>query len=655
MNLNRLSVKFAIAAFLFLVSMLIVCAYLVSAGLRRSQVKANFLLEGGLVDTNRWALVEMAGAQADLLSRITGEVSDGAALSEHAGRLHPTEGSLAFLVDREGQVVGEPPAAISVTGGAPALNMDPAGLAGAVRPGEQGFSVSGAGSQAVFLAFAPVAGTPWSLALAVPAADLAGRNRSLVNEIWFDAEATLRSTMLVMVLFLLAALAATQFLIHRTVTQPVNALVGGVQAVAAGRLDVQVPVRGQDELGLLANSFNGMAAELRRRNAELVSANRELRNANTALKKSEELYRTLARRFPNGAVLLFDPHLQVTLLDGAGLEDLGLVKEDLEGRSCWNIFLPEIGESLLPRFQAALAARSDALEIQYSGRVYQVFIQPARNDQGVIFAGMAIFQDITERARARQLLEQRVAESTREITELYRQAEQRSRELEVLYTQAAQAATLEERQRLARELHDSLTQSLYSLMLMAEAGRRFSVAGNPGGAAQLLQRLVETSQQALKEMRLLVYELRPLALQKVGLFTALQQRLDTVEKRAGMRTRLQIEDAPPLAAELEEELYRIAQEALNNSLKHAAAASVTVQAACVGDLLVLEIADDGRGFAPEEVTGGIGLSSMRERAERIGARLAVQSLPGEGTRVQVACPLVHPRGEAISGGDTTRR
>jgi len=211
----------------------------------------------------------------------------------------------------------------------------------------------------------------------------------------------------------------------------------------------------------------------------------------------------------------------------------------------------------------------------------------------------------------------------------------------VLLAEAQARAALEERQRLARELHDSVTQSLYSLTLLAEAARRLAGAGDLEQVRALLGRLGETALQSLKEMRLLVYELRPLPLEKQGLAGALQQRLDAVEKRAGIKARLVVEGRLDLPARLEEELYRLVQEALNNALKHAAATSTQVLIRRNGAALELEVADNGRGFDLEAAGdgGGMGMVTMRERAQRLGADLAIDSAPGRGTGVRVRVPI----------------
>jgi signal transduction histidine kinase len=210
-----------------------------------------------------------------------------------------------------------------------------------------------------------------------------------------------------------------------------------------------------------------------------------------------------------------------------------------------------------------------------------------------------------------------------------------------LHEQVREAAVMEERARLARELHDSVTQALFSMTLLAEAGQRLAGVGELERVQTYLGRLGETSQQSLKEMRLLIYELRPLALESEGLVGALQQRLDAVEARAGVKARLLVEGSDQVPAAIEEDLYRIAEQALNNALKHASAASVTARIRCYSEQVTLEVVDNGRGFDPEAARdrGGQGLVSMRERAANVGGKLAVLSSPGQGTTVRVVVPV----------------
>jgi signal transduction histidine kinase len=208
-----------------------------------------------------------------------------------------------------------------------------------------------------------------------------------------------------------------------------------------------------------------------------------------------------------------------------------------------------------------------------------------------------------------------------------------------LHERARQAAVLEERERLARELHDSVTQSLYAVSLHAEAATRALADGAVEPAASNLSDIGETVQEALGEMRLLLFELRPPLLEEHGLVGALQTRLRAVESRAGLSAEIEGEDDLRLRPETERELYRVAQEALNNVLKHAHAGHVTVRLDTRDGRAALEVADDGVGFEPALRGGdGFGLPGMRERVERLGGSLRVESAPGAGTRVRAEVP-----------------
>jgi signal transduction histidine kinase len=206
-----------------------------------------------------------------------------------------------------------------------------------------------------------------------------------------------------------------------------------------------------------------------------------------------------------------------------------------------------------------------------------------------------------------------------------------------LYKQARQLAILEERQRLGRELHDSVTQSLYGINLYSQAAADHLAVKNYDQVDKHLREIKETSQESLAEMRLLIYQLRQPMLEKEGLLTALQGRLSAVEGRAGLKTNLKAELIARLPFEVEEGLYHIAQEALNNILKHAHAKSVTVLLHQHGQVATLEIIDDGIGFdvAHARQEGKMGLSDMEDHATEIGGTLTIDSKPGQGTRIKV--------------------
>ena len=204
-----------------------------------------------------------------------------------------------------------------------------------------------------------------------------------------------------------------------------------------------------------------------------------------------------------------------------------------------------------------------------------------------------------------------------------------------LYREAGVVAVHEERNRLARDLHDSVIQSLYSLTLHSEASVRHANAGDLEQVKARLGQMGESALQALKEMRLLVYQLRPPLLEDEGLIGALQHRLDAVEKRSGVKTRLILDREYRLPANIENALFPVAIEALNNAIKHANASIVEMRINTVDGGIELTVRDNGRGFAVAErsAQGGVGLASMSERLSDIGGRLSVKSVVGEGTTV----------------------
>ncbi len=202
-------------------------------------------------------------------------------------------------------------------------------------------------------------------------------------------------------------------------------------------------------------------------------------------------------------------------------------------------------------------------------------------------------------------------------------------------------AIQDERQRLSRDLHDSVTQALYGITLHAHAATRLMSLGDTSTSGKYLSELERIAQEAFEEMRLLVFDLRPSSLDQEGLPAALQARLEAVEGRINLQTKLIVEGVTRLPPFIEQALYRISQEALNNALKHAHAQGITVVLRQEHSCVRLEIIDDGIGFdvARAYETGGWGLRGIDERAGQIGGRLALLSEPGSGTRLQVVVPL----------------
>jgi signal transduction histidine kinase len=210
-----------------------------------------------------------------------------------------------------------------------------------------------------------------------------------------------------------------------------------------------------------------------------------------------------------------------------------------------------------------------------------------------------------------------------------------------LYEQTREYAVVEERNRLARELHDSVTQSLFSVTLLSEAALNL-LDRDPSKARERLERANELAQGALAEMRALIFQLRPVTLQEEGLLSALKKHLNALHSRHGRLVQLQVVGtARRLPAPVEDATFRIVQEALNNVTKHSSAERATVTLEFRADCLHVLVADDGVGFDPAAPrrNGSLGMSSMLERAESVGGRLIVSSAPGQGTRVVADLPL----------------
>ncbi|MBN1135616.1 MAG: GAF domain-containing protein, partial [Anaerolineae bacterium] len=206
-----------------------------------------------------------------------------------------------------------------------------------------------------------------------------------------------------------------------------------------------------------------------------------------------------------------------------------------------------------------------------------------------------------------------------------------------LHTQAQEAAVAAERSRLARDLHDAVTQTLFSSSLIAEVLPRLWER-DPDEGRRRLAELRELTRGALAEMRTLLLELRPLALEEAHVGDLLRQLAESITGRARVPVTLEVEGECALETGVKIALYRIAQEALNNVAKHAGATAATMRLSCRPGQVELRVRDDGIGFDPAHLSpNSLGLGIMRERAEAIGAALAIDSQPGLGTQIKVLC------------------
>jgi signal transduction histidine kinase len=204
---------------------------------------------------------------------------------------------------------------------------------------------------------------------------------------------------------------------------------------------------------------------------------------------------------------------------------------------------------------------------------------------------------------------------------------ERSRELSIV----------EERNRLARDLHDSLVQKLFGVVLAAKSASTL-LERDAGDARAQVDRLGELAQDAISELRSLVFQLRPAAIETEGLAEALRKHVEVLRRVHSTELSLELSGTPRLRPGVDDHVFRIAQEALHNALRHARAGHIAVRLEENGEGLGLSVSDDGAGFDPDAAAlraRRLGLTSMEERARELGGRLSIESAPGAGTSVRL--------------------
>jgi len=237
-----------------------------------------------------------------------------------------------------------------------------------------------------------------------------------------------------------------------------------------------------------------------------------------------------------------------------------------------------------------------------------------------------------------RVLVRRLREADRQISKMERKEEMHNRIL---------AAQEDERKRIARDIHDGPAQCLANLTIKAQLCKRL-MDKNPDKLKDELNQLENTTQKSLKSIRNLISDLRPLTLDELGLLPTLREHIEKVEESASFKISLKVPKEESLPPQIENSLFYIIQEALNNIKKHARAKNVEVCLQRLDDKLIVTIEDDGKGFNQKEVEKNyarqrsLGLISMKERAEIIEGSLEISSGPGKGTKIKVTVPLVQP-------------
>lgn len=543
--------------------------------------------------------VPVFGRQDELMGVLVGMFQLGAtSISTFYGdivRLRVGRHGIAYLVDGMGQVIyhstasqiGEDfssePVVQQVLGNMALAETVAGEQIGAVRTRDRM-------NNEIVAGFAHVPGTDWGLVTETSWETLLGMGNIYQR--------------FLLLLFVLGIVTPALFVSIGTqrIIQPVIDMIGAAKKVASGDFAQTIVTNSGDEIDVLAAQFNRMSAQLRasytgleNRVAERTRVLSALIDIAAAVNRSLDLEETLTHSLEKTLQVLDIEAGGIYLLDDTGTElrlavhrgySVELV-EQMDHLALGEGFNGFVIQRCCPLVVDDIAtdARLARLAVSEAGvhSLVSVPLYSKEKPMGTLFATTYASRKFSD-------------EDINLLTSIGYQVGV-AIENALLYGQAQQLAALEERSRLARELHDSVTQALYSQILLVEGWKQMVHNGDLTDLAEPLQELGDVTKQALKEMRLLVYELRPFDLEKEGLVGALHKRLNAVEKRAGIEARLMTEGIlVDLPRNLEENLYRIAQEALANALKHADADHVIVRLASNNQKVTLEITDDGCGF-----------------------------------------------------------
>jgi signal transduction histidine kinase len=425
----------------------------------------------------------------------------------------------------------------------------------------------------------------------------------------------------------------------RRITRPIAELTRVAREVAGGNFSQAIDVHTGDELETLAEQFNSMAAQLQASYAHLeqrvADRTRELATLNAVaavVSRSldlEEIMDAALRKtldsmaMEAGAAFRLEGGDTLSLMAHAGLSDSFLQQVTVLPLR-HSLAAQALGE-VAPVVRAVSSYPPGALKaaLQEEGLQSVISVPLVAKEEMLGVLNLATRQPRGISPEERSLLAS-IGQQTGVAVENAR-----------LYVQAEASAAAAERTRLARELHDAVSQTLFSASMIADVLPRLWER-DPEEAQRRLDTLRRLTRGAMAEMRTLLWELRPSALLNADMDELLDQLSKAVASRAQVEIQLDIERVPWLPPEVKLALYRIAQEALNNVVKHASADCVVVSLRVGGEAVELRICDDGRGFDPDDVRQGhFGLGNMAERAEAVGGLLRVESAVGQGTTVAV--------------------
>lgn len=593
----------------------------------------------------------------------------------------------AFLVDDGGRVVAAPdqalqdfvlPAGPVARGGDVNLNLRQSGsgdvremvpdLISGDRAGVRELTLSGARK---YLAFAPLTDTGWTLVLVEPTADVMHTTEQVAADVE-HARTDLRFKLQVIFLLLLVVVVVASLAAGTAVTNPLERLTQGVRALAGGQLKQPIALDSQDEIGELAREFNHMAEELTQLNAGL---ERKVLERTSELARKADQLRALNEASRQVAAVLEPDRLLGTLA--------GLVTDSFGYASTSIYLLDADGTGLTMRVRAGLAGEqpvppiqpADTADVPSPSQCGALIARAADTSQPVMTAEeMAVPIRLAERLLGVLHVESNSSRPLNEddvfaLSTLADQlavglanarlfAEERERRLE-----ARDLAIAEERNRMAREIHDTLAQGFMGILLQLQAAQEEMGDERPE-VNQRLKRAADLARESLQEARRSVWNLRPQRLERASLPVALRQEAGGLGAVGGAELHFHVVgEERPLLPDVEAALLRVAQEALSNIRKHAQATQVELDLEYEQNEVRLRIADNGQGFDPAARRSrsgapdrsGFGLLSMWERVQTLGGTLEVDSSPGEGTRVCVRVPARADSGRAGAAGDKAER
>jgi nitrate/nitrite-specific signal transduction histidine kinase len=451
--------------------------------------------------------------------------------------------------------------------------------------------------------------------------------------------------------------AAVSSALAGNISHPLSELAHVASRVAAGDLGGEAPSEREDEIGALARAFNSMTDQLRgliggleQRVAERTEA---LREANVALRRRALQLETSA-------------HVSREVTSILNIDDLlsgvvGLIRDAFGFYHVHIFLLNEEGTRLLLRASSA-AADKQVPSLSVTGQ--SLNSRAAQTNEPVLVNDVA--------ADTRFLWDVRLSDVRSELVVPLRTGERVLGTLDVqssgvnaftpddlvvvqslgdqiavaiqnarLYDQSRELAALEERHRLARELHDSVAQSLFSLDLHAKAAGTY-LRVDPLEAEKSIHRLRQITHDTLQEMRSVIHDLRPRDIDEADLQSEMRYKIERMRRADGPEISLTVTGTAELSRRIKQSLLRIAQEAIHNALRHAGASRIVVVLSMDDRYVSLGVSDDGCGFDPTAVTlsgRAFGLAGMSERTTALNGNLEIESSPGAGTRIRVSVPI----------------